>query len=95
MTPRSPSQGEGELGFPIGQGPASPGGPVPPPAPFATAGGREGAAGADVPVGPEVTTRDSILLTYFVDSGPLRFLRNRAKRIGNFIGNEIRSALRR
>ena len=41
-------------------------------------------------VGPEVTTRDSILLTYFVDAGPLRFLRNRAKRIGNFLGNEIR-----
>jgi hypothetical protein len=41
-------------------------------------------------VGPEVTTRDSILLTYFVDSGPLRILRNRAKRIGNFVGNEIR-----
>jgi hypothetical protein len=41
-------------------------------------------------VGPEVTTRDSILLTYFVDAGPLRVLRNRAKRIGNFLGNEIR-----
>jgi hypothetical protein len=37
-----------------------------------------------------VTTRDSILLTYFVDAGPLRILRNRAKRIGNFVGNEIR-----
>ena len=41
-------------------------------------------------VGPEVTTRDSILLTYFVDAGLLRFLRNRGKRIGNFLGNEIR-----
>ena len=41
-------------------------------------------------VGPEVTTRDSILLTYFVDSGVLRTLRNRGKRIGNFVGNEIR-----
>jgi hypothetical protein len=41
-------------------------------------------------VGPEVKTRDSILLTYFVDQGPLRFLRNRAKRIGNFLGNEFR-----
>src|SRR6185312_11249732 len=29
------------------------------------------------PVGPEVTTRDSILLTYFVDRGVLRFVRNR------------------
>ncbi len=42
------------------------------------------------PVGPEVTTRDSILLTYFVDGGPLRILRNRGKRLGNFITNEIR-----
>ena len=41
-------------------------------------------------VGPEVKTRDSILLTYFVDQGLLRFLRNRGKRIGNFLGNEIR-----
>ena len=38
----------------------------------------------------EVTTRDSILLTYFVDAGPLRFLRNRGKRIGNFLLNELR-----
>ena len=45
------------------------------------------------PVGPEVTTRDSILLTYFVDSGPLRILRNRGKRLGNFVANEIRQRL--
>jgi hypothetical protein len=43
------------------------------------------------PVGPEVKTRDSILLTYFVDAGPLRVLRNRGKRIGNFFLNEFRS----
>ena len=43
------------------------------------------------PVGPEVTTRDSILHTYFVDAGMLRFLRNRAKRAGNFVRNEIRN----
>ena len=42
------------------------------------------------PVGPEVDTRDSILLTYFVDAGPVRFLRNRGKRIGNFLLNEAR-----
>jgi len=42
------------------------------------------------PVGSEVTTRDSILHTYFVDAGALRFLRNRTRRIGNFVGNEIR-----
>ena len=46
------------------------------------------------PVGPEVTTRDSILLTYFVDAGPLRYLRNRWKRVGNFVLNESRSAIR-
>jgi hypothetical protein len=43
------------------------------------------------PVGPEVETRDSILHTYFVDSGVLRYLRNRGKRIGNFVRNEARS----
>ena len=43
------------------------------------------------PVGPEVKTRDSILLTYFVDSGALRIVRNRAKRFGNFLLNEIRA----
>jgi hypothetical protein len=47
------------------------------------------------PVGPEVATRDSILLTYFVDSGMLRILRNRLKRAGNFLGNEVRYRLKR
>jgi hypothetical protein len=46
-------------------------------------------------VGPEVTTRDSILLTYFVDAGLVRYLRNRGKRIGNFLLNEIRQVTRR
>src|SRR5215510_12968622 len=36
------------------------------------------------PVGPEVKTRDSILLTYFVDRGLWRALRNRGRRVGNF-----------
>ncbi len=45
------------------------------------------------PVGPEVKTRDSILLTYFVDAGLLRKARNRGKRIGNFFVNEIRSRI--
>jgi hypothetical protein len=44
-------------------------------------------------VGPEVKTRDSILLTYFVDAGPLCYLRNRGKRLGNFINNEVRNVL--
>lgn len=43
------------------------------------------------PVHAGVTTRDSILLTYFVDQGPLKIFRNRAKRIGNFIQNEVRN----
>jgi hypothetical protein len=41
-------------------------------------------------LGPEVKTRDSILLTYFVDAGMLRFARNRSRRIGNLALNEIR-----
>jgi hypothetical protein len=47
------------------------------------------------PVGPEVTSRDSILLTYFVDSGLLRVLRNRGKRVGNFLLNEAKHLIRR
>jgi hypothetical protein len=43
------------------------------------------------PVGPEVKTRDSILLTYFVDAGSWRFLRNRGRRLGNLALNEIRN----
>ncbi len=46
-------------------------------------------------VGPEVQTRDSILLTYFLDAGLLRFLRNRGKRIGNLLRNELRYIARR
>lgn len=42
-------------------------------------------------IGPEVITRDSVLLTYFVDAGALRILRNRGKRVGNFMLNEIRN----
>jgi hypothetical protein len=44
-------------------------------------------------VGPEVKTRDSILLTYFVDAGALRVMRNRAKRVGNFLLSEVRNRL--
>jgi len=42
------------------------------------------------PVHDRIKSRDSILLTYFVDSGLLKVLRNRGKRIGNFVLNEIR-----
>jgi hypothetical protein len=41
-------------------------------------------------VGPEVKSRDSILLTYFVDAGVLRLVRNRGKRVANFLTNEVR-----
>ena len=44
---------------------------------------------ADV-VHERIRTRDSILLTYFVDRGIVRILRNRGKRIGNFFLNELR-----
>jgi hypothetical protein len=42
------------------------------------------------PVHHRVKTRDSILLTYFVDHGVLRIMRNRGKRLGNFVLNEVR-----
>jgi len=42
------------------------------------------------PVHNRVKTRDSILLTYFVDQGLLKVLRNRGKRLGNFVLNELR-----
>jgi hypothetical protein len=44
-------------------------------------------------LGEEIRTRDSILLTYFVDAGMLRYLRNRGKRAGNFILSELRNHL--
>jgi hypothetical protein len=47
------------------------------------------------PVGAEVKTRDSILLTYFVDAGPLRFVRNRGRRFQNLLLNETRNLVRR
>jgi len=39
-------------------------------------------------------SRDSILLTYFVDDGLQRIVRNRGKRAGNFILNEFRTLKR-
>jgi len=45
-------------------------------------------------VGPEVKTRDSILLTYFVDGGAWRFLRNRGRRLQNVLLNEMRNLRR-
>ena len=65
---------------------------------FAPNSGYAFAVGTDTwhsadPVGQEVRTRDSILLTYFVDAGLLRFLRNRGKRFGNFVLSEVRNRL--
>lgn len=59
---------------------------------YAFAVGTDSWHSAD-PVGPEVKTRDSILLTYFVDAGVMRYLRNRGKRLGNFVLSEVRSRL--
>ncbi|MBX6329926.1 MAG: hypothetical protein IRY89_15270 [Pseudolabrys sp.] len=63
--------------------------------PFAPNTGYAFAVGDDTwhsadPVHDRIKTRDSILLTYFVDQGLLRKLRNRGKRLGNFVLNEIR-----
>jgi len=41
------------------------------------------------PVHDRVKSRDSILLTYFVDQGLLRNFRNSGKRLGNFVLNEL------
>jgi hypothetical protein len=67
--------------------------------PFLPNSGYAFAVGSDTwhstdPVGPHVKTRDSILHTYFVDSGLLRIFRNRSRRVGNFIANEVRSRVR-
>jgi hypothetical protein len=56
---------------------------------YAFAVGKDTWHSAD-PVHYRVKSRDSILLTYFVDAGPLLVMRNRAKRLGNLIGNELR-----
>jgi len=41
-------------------------------------------------VGPEVRTRDSILLTYFLDNTAAYRTKNRLKRVANFLLNEMR-----
>jgi hypothetical protein len=56
---------------------------------YAFAVGEDSWLSAD-PVHKRVKTRDSILLTYFVDQGLLKVLRNRGKRLGNFLLNEIK-----
>jgi hypothetical protein len=66
---------------------------------FAPNTGYAFAVGSDTyhsvdPVGPEVRTRDSILLTYFVDDSWVQVLHNRSKRFGNLVLNEVRSLAR-
>ena len=63
--------------------------------PFAPNSGYAFAVGEDTfhsvdPVGDHVKTRDSILLTYFVDHSLLQILRNRFKRLGNLILGELK-----
>jgi hypothetical protein len=63
--------------------------------PFVPNSGYAFAVGTDTwhsadKVREDVRTRDSILLTYYVDDGSLRYLRNRGKRVGNFLLNEIK-----
>jgi hypothetical protein len=67
--------------------------------PFAPNTGYAFAVGEDTyhsvdTVGPEVHTRDSILLTYFLDDSALDLTRNRVKRFANFVRNEYRSLAR-
>ncbi|HUJ01556.1 MAG TPA: hypothetical protein VLY46_15060 [Usitatibacter sp.] len=67
--------------------------------PFAPNTGYAFAVGSDTyhsvdTVGPEVRTRDSILLTYFADQTWIEVVRNRAKRLGNLVLNELRALAR-
>jgi hypothetical protein len=41
-------------------------------------------------LGPEIATRDSILLTYFSDHTPWQVVRNRANRVGNLLAHKMR-----
>ncbi|HET9651776.1 MAG TPA: hypothetical protein VFP36_06280 [Usitatibacter sp.] len=45
-------------------------------------------------LGPEIATRDSILLTYYVDHTPWQRVSNRVKRLGNLVANEAARLLR-
>ena len=67
---------------------------------FARNNGYAFAVGADTwhsadPVDEGVKTRDSILLTYFVDNSVVTFLKNRGKRLGNLCRNEFAQLVRR
>ena len=67
---------------------------------FARNSGYAFAVGTDTwhsadPVDNSVETRDSILLTYFVDKGVLPILKNRTKRLGNLVRAEYAKLVRR
>lgn len=67
---------------------------------FAPNSGYAFAVGSDTyhsvdTVGPEVQTRDSILLTYFADHTLLQLVQNRGKRVGNLVRNELRRLVHR
>jgi len=67
--------------------------------PFAPNTGYAFAVGSDTyhsvdTVGEEVHTRDSILLTYFSDHTWIEVARNRGKRLGNLVRNELRALAR-
>ena len=67
--------------------------------PFAPNSGYAFAVGEDTwhsvdTLGPDVRTRDSILLTYFLDDSALDRTKNRVKRFANFVRNEYRSLAR-
>ena len=55
---------------------------------YAFAVGSDSWHSVDV-VGPEVTSRDSILLTYYLDEGWLRYLRNRSRRAGSIVQSRM------
>ena len=66
--------------------------------PFAPNSGYAFAVGEDTyhsvdVVGPEVQTRDSILLTYFVDNGIFEKVHNRGKRAGNALLAQVRRVI--
>lgn len=67
--------------------------------PFAPNTGYAFAVGDDTyhsvdTLGEEVRTRDSILLTYFADHTWIEVVRNRGRRLGNLVRNELRALAR-
>ena len=55
---------------------------------YAFAVGTDTYHSADV-LGPEVVTRDSIILTYYVDDTPWQIAQNRGRRVGNLLASWV------